>query len=160
MRETSIRSIYNDVDCSASFNFIAHIDDEASVRTRGHVHSPYVNKIEARLLHSLVDRIEINMLHWYLLTIVLSNIAVQSSSLSFVNIVPIVHHRMNANRLVFDFVPNTTLPMIHIDHQSNLTQSNCSQDIELLARDLISRKVWALKSKLSLIFISYEFHLS
>ncbi|CAF4859008.1 unnamed protein product, partial [Rotaria magnacalcarata] len=40
---------------------------------------------------------------------------------------------------------NQTLPWIKLDPKLNSNESNCSRDIALLTRDLVSKQTWALK---------------
>jgi len=70
--------------------------------------------------------------------------------LSFVNIIPSLIENgqfIQENIIDFNIEFNQTLPWINLDFKFNANQSNCSQDIQLLARDLTAKKTWALKSK-------------
>jgi len=84
-------------------------------------------------------------------------IKAEPSSISFMSLIP----NLIANgRFVEDTIINSnlefnqTLPWIDFDLNFNANESNCSQDIQLLSRDLRARKIWALKSK-----SCFSFHL-
>lgn len=83
---------------------------------------------------------------------------VKSSSLSFINIIPsiIANGRFVKENLINSkYVLQPVLPKISVDLTLNTNGSNCSRDIQLFARDLVSQQTWALKS----IFIYCVFFL-
>jgi len=85
--------------------------------------------------------------HLFILQI---GIKAEPPSLSFVNIIPslIENGRFIQENIIDSNIEfNQTLPWINFDLEFNANQSNCSQDIQLLARYLTARKAWALKSK-------------
>lgn len=76
-------------------------------------------------------------------------IKAEPPSVSFVNLIPstIANSRfIKENIIDLDFTRNRTFPSINIDPIFNANGSNCSRDIQILSRDLISRQIWALKS--------------
>jgi hypothetical protein len=78
-------------------------------------------------------------------------IKAEPPSLSFINLIPsiIANGRFVKEHIVDSgFNLNSTLPSVHVDLTFNINQSNCSRDIHLLSRDLLSRQIWALKSKI------------
>jgi hypothetical protein len=90
-----------------------------------------------------------------LLLILQIGIKAEPPSLSFVNLIPNIignSQFVQENILSTNIDFNQTLPWINSDLMLNANGSNCSQDIQLLIRDLSARKAWALKSKSCLIF--------
>lgn len=85
----------------------------------------------------------------YFFLIFLNGIQIESSSLSFNNLIPsiIANSRFVKEKLIdSDFIFNLTFPLINIDLTFNANRSNCSQDIQILSRDLLSKQIWAIKS--------------
>lgn len=76
-------------------------------------------------------------------------IKVDSLSLSFINIIPsIISNNRYVQEKIYDsnFLLNLTFPLINHDLILNVNQSNCTQDIQKLSHDLVSKQIWALKS--------------
>jgi len=86
---------------------------------------------------------------WYFFLIFQIEIKAESPSLSFINLIPsiIANARfVKENITESNFILNPIFPSINIDLISNANGTNCSRDIQILSRDLISTKIWALKS--------------
>lgn len=79
----------------------------------------------------------------------LIGINAETSSISFFNIIPKLI--TNDQSLQDNIDLNQKFPSINLDIQLNANESNCSQDIQILTRDLTSRKTWALKSRYYLL---------
>ncbi|UJR26862.1 hypothetical protein I4U23_008173 [Adineta vaga] len=77
-------------------------------------------------------------------------IKAESSSLSFVNLIPslIINGRyiLEENIVNSNVAFKPTFSSINIPLVFNINQSNCSRDLQLFSNDLISRKIWALKT--------------
>ncbi|CAF3539956.1 unnamed protein product [Adineta steineri] len=74
---------------------------------------------------------------------------INGESISFMNLIPsiIANHRFVQENIIDSTIEfNQTLPWINIDLTIDANGSNCSQDIQLLARDLATRKIWVLKT--------------
>ena len=89
-------------------------------------------------------------LYWVFFIIFQIGIKAEPPSLSFVNLIPsiIANGRFVKEYIAdsdFDF--NLTIPFVHVDLSFNANESNCTRDIQLLSHDLMSRQIWALKSK-------------
>jgi len=85
-----------------------------------------------------------------LLLIFKIGIKAERPSLSFIDLIPniIVNGQFVQENLIDSNIEfNQTFPSINVDLILDANGSNCSQDIHLLARDLATRKTWALKSK-------------
>ncbi len=83
----------------------------------------------------------------------------EPSSLSFINLIPnlIANGQFIQEKIINSYIEfNQTLPWIYLDHKFNANESNCSQDIQLLVRDLTDRKTWALKSKFYIFFFEFS----
>jgi len=86
----------------------------------------------------------------FLLLIFQIGIKAESSSLSFINLISNIIANgqfVQENIIDSDIEFDQTLPWINLDLQFNANESNCSQDIQILVKDLNARKTWALKSK-------------
>lgn len=85
------------------------------------------------------------MIYLSIIFYILIGIKAEPPAVSFFNLIPnLISVGQNLQNNV---EVNQTLPSINLDLQLNANVSNCSQDIQLLIQDLISRKTWALKSK-------------
>ncbi|CAF3380233.1 unnamed protein product [Rotaria socialis] len=74
---------------------------------------------------------------------------IKAESLSSINLIPkiIANARfVQENFLDFNMEFNQTLPWIKLDLKLNSNESNCSRDIALLTRDLVTKQTWALKT--------------
>ncbi|CAF1405402.1 unnamed protein product [Rotaria magnacalcarata] len=74
---------------------------------------------------------------------------IKAESLSSINLIPkiIANARfVQENFVDFNMEFNQTLPWIKLDPKLNSNESNCSRDIALLTRDLVSKQTWALKT--------------
>jgi len=88
-------------------------------------------------------------MYWYVFLLIGIGIKGESSSLSFINLIPsIIANRrfVQENFVNSDFIINPILPSINNELIFNANGSNCSRDMQLLSHDLISRQIWALKS--------------
>ncbi|CAF1048354.1 unnamed protein product [Adineta steineri] len=86
---------------------------------------------------------------WYFFLFLQIQIKVESLSISFVNLIPsiIANGRyVKENLIDSNIIFNSKFSPINIDFTFNANQSNCSRDIQLLSRDFISKKLWALKT--------------
>ncbi len=93
--------------------------------------------------------------YWYFFLLIDIEIKGESSSVSFVNLIPsiIANGRFVQDNFVdSNLIFNPIVSSINIDRTFNANQSNCSRDMQLLSHDLIARQIWALKSKNIIIF--------
>ncbi len=92
---------------------------------------------------------------WYFFLLFQIGINAESSSLSFINLIPsiIANGRfVKENIIDSDLILHPVFPSINIDLTITANSSNCSRDIQLLARDFTSKQTWALKSNFSRFF--------
>jgi hypothetical protein len=90
------------------------------------------------------------MFLWYFFLFLQLGIKGESQAISFVNLIPsiIANGRFVKENIVdTNSIFNPTVPSINIELTFNANGSNCSRDIQLLSHDLLSRQIWALKSK-------------
>lgn len=74
----------------------------------------------------------------------------ESPSLSFIDLIPsIISNARFVQENFIDAKPvfNQSWPWIDMGLLDTANGSNCSQDLQLLARDLATRQTWTLKSK-------------
>lgn len=70
-------------------------------------------------------------------------------SVSFVDILSsiIANGRFVEENYINSNIPlEPFIPSIHSDLFVNINTSNCSRDMQILSRDLMSKQIWALKS--------------
>ncbi|CAF3562241.1 unnamed protein product [Rotaria sp. Silwood2] len=91
----------------------------------------------------------------FLVLILQIGIKAEQLSLSFFNLIPniISNGRFVQENIINSKIEfNETFPRLNQDLTLNANGSNCSEDIQLLAKDLNARKTWALKSKFCFSF--------
>jgi hypothetical protein len=85
-----------------------------------------------------------------LLLILQIGIKAEPPSSSFVNLIPnIIANGQFIQEYIIDsnILFNQTSPWVDVDLTLDTIGSNCSREIQLLARDFRTRQTWALKSK-------------
>jgi hypothetical protein len=86
---------------------------------------------------------------WYFFLIFQIGIKAEPLSFSFINLIPSIISNarfVKENIIDSNFILNPIFPSINIDLKSNTNGTNCTRDIQILSRDLISTQIWALKS--------------
>jgi hypothetical protein len=109
----------------------------------------YINRLDT----FIVDKIKMKFLCFFFLIFHIGIKAESPPSLSFINLIPsiISNGRFVKEKIVnSNLIINPTFPSINFDITFNANGSNCSQDIQILSRDLISKEIWALKSNILL----------
>ena len=83
---------------------------------------------------------------YYIFLLLIIEIKGNSSSVSFIHLIPsiIANHRyVQENFIDSDLILHPISSSINFELSNG---SNCSADMQLFSRDLITRQIWALKS--------------